>query len=244
MSKTPFGFKGNFSQDGLLEFGTIHLLGEKEFVTDPGWQFADAKAEIASHLPSRPATLWKPETVATEFKAYTNRAKTAVFIKVEFRLEHGLRAMRLSQYAVRREVAYLLSGFLQTGEGVTLQNLRRYQRRDSLNFLPFLIDETHFHFFVHRASEERTATAAKAFLRVLDKIQQMPIGKMLTEINALLFLERGVLSDADASMIVGEKVAEFHKAVTTPMKPYAGCLGFVYQDLPGSQSATQFSYDM
>lgn len=229
---------------GGLKFGTVYLPGRQAHVTDPRWRFSDANPDVTIHLLNPGTFPFKSEPIVAESIAYTDNTDTAMFYTVELRMQHNLQAMRRSHYAVRRETAYLLSSYLQTGEGMRLSDLARYQHRDGLNFLPFLIDETHFHFFVHCASEERTEAAARTFVHVLDKIKDIPFDALLRRLEAILLMERALMVDREVGSALTDMVDVRRLQFLWEVVSYRACLGFVYQDLPGSQSATRFSYDM
>lgn len=163
-----------------------------------------------------------------------------------FVVPHSLRGF--GSRGLPNEAAHLFSAYLQLGEGIAYRNFRNIELGVSLKFLPFLITARDYRFFVFHPTEDRVWAALVACKKVMAEVQQFEytLPKLLRAAYSVVRLSEVTAFEPAtipvASQIKSEIMLPLNRS--SGKRAFARRLSFVYKDLPGSQDALSFSYEM
>jgi len=143
----------------------------------------------------------------------------------------------------------ILSGNLQLGERVNLDNYPNYQHNHkcTLKFLPFIIGERQFSFFV-LPYPEKIALGIGAFKKTLNQIQPLlPLLRgILTRIHSLIKMSdirRALISQDlyEEGRSLNGPLEEMEAQIQSALAPFSKEFGYVYKDMRGSKITLPFS---
>jgi hypothetical protein len=143
----------------------------------------------------------------------------------------------------------LLSGNLQLGERINLDNYSNYQHNHkcTLKFLPFVVGERQFRFFI-LPYPEKIALGIGAFKKALNQIQPLlPLLRgILTRIHSLIKMSdiRCALISQDLyeeGQSLSEPIEKMEAQIQAVLAPFTRKFSHVYKDMKGSKITLPFS---
>ena len=203
--------------------------------------FEQQQPQIVEMILDSGKSIERPEGWSVDVQLYSTTYNLGEFAAYWFEVPHALKQLRRGS-GIPTEIAELLSGYLQTGEGFTFRNFEHYLHFRMLKFLPFLITEESFRFFVYIPTRENVLAAIPVFQRVLEEIKPLipEIDSLLWDIYALVRLD-----EVDsASTLIKPAMNDLLEIIEARLKPFRRKLGFVYANISGSQDVRPFNYDM
>ena len=242
--RTPWGNRDTDQE--TLYFGTLYIATNEQWLKmwDSGFDLPYIRAfrpEITALLPLDRLNLTPTEWEIESFWQNADANSKQLFVNW-FSIPHGVKYPS----GIPREVSYLLSGMLQTGEGVSYKPgvkvnekvifriFSNYLHDNNLNFLPLLITPTDIRFFVYQPSYQNLERAVEQFQKALARIDGL-IDKLPELWESLYSLVRKSelvsLGDQELIPITTRARMEFGKL----LGDYRASLGFLYKELPGSQ---------
>lgn len=141
------------------------------------------------------------------------------------------------------EVGYLLSDFLQLGGLFTFDNFQTYLTGRGLKYLPLTITHRGYCFHVYEPTLKRVNEAMAEFsalLRYLDALD-LPLQQIIWDIYAMVRLDE-VMGRAPTE--IAEAIGKVAMRVQGRIGKHKASFGYLYKNLPGSQSTQRFTYDM
>ncbi|MAF25788.1 hypothetical protein CL634_09485 [bacterium] len=235
------------SNEHGLCFGTLYRKARTDLAVGSPFQVyfpdaCDAVMEIVN-FGSRCLTLPKGWEVKSMFRGDDYNA--AFFASVYFTLPFDIPLIEHGG-GIPVEIAHLLSGYLQLGEGINFRNFQNYLFLKNLKFLPFLITRGQIKLQVFNPTQERVMAFAEKLTtlqRFVDQLKRY-LPRLLNEIYTIVRLDevrykvtRGTAEISAAHMIVAESFGNL-------MGTQRSFLGHLFQDIPGSQDSTLFHYGM